>query len=646
MFARVLFVSLVTLPAVSAYAAKPAGGQSLTSMTSTVALKEALKAELRDELRDELKAEIKAELAADSAATGPVEEDGWSEEEWKWEEPSDRRLNFLEFDGYFRFRYDVFTNLDLKTYRKDATTGDASGPYAPGTVPPVPICNTDLGSDADGNLTGCAAGAGESQTIGGANMRLRLEPVLNVLEDAKIKAQIDILDNVVLGSTPEGFPPALGTPFVALSQGQTAPSDGTNALADSIRVKRVWAEIQTSLGELRVGRMPASFGMGLLMNEGRGLDADYGDTVDRIMFATKIGDFHVIPAFDWAASGPTSDLRLVPSGQAFDRDQRDDVDEYVLAIVKQDTQEDIDEKLQNDEFVLNYGTYHALRFQALDAAAYTQSGDPTQGGLTTHLVERDARAWMYSLWVKLLWRKLSVEAEYAGIIGKIGNASLATTYDEALDTRRKIDINQHAAAINAEYKPRDDLTLRLLSVVASGDRAPGFGVTPFSSAVSRPGAWDGSQAPVGDNRISNFRVDPDFVVDMILWRQLVGTVTDALILRPGIQYDVSDSFGASLDLVYSRALMGQSTPSDSIGCRATTTGSTVVYTGCGADRDKNLGLEIDAKLFYDSSAGLHAWLQWGLLIPFGGLDRELDTSSDRINASIAQTLQAMVALSF
>ena len=35
-------------------------------------------------------------------------------------------------------------------------------------------------------------------------MRFRIEPTFNVSEDIRLKAQIDVLDNVVLGSTPDG----------------------------------------------------------------------------------------------------------------------------------------------------------------------------------------------------------------------------------------------------------------------------------------------------------------------------------------------------------------------------------------------------------------------------------------------------------
>lgn len=592
--------------------------------SSTVIDVEAIKAQIREELKEQLKAEIKAELAEEGAATGGVQQDAWAEEEWKWEEPVKPELNFLEFDGYFRLRYDLFKNLDLGTYYRNKDTNIEYGPFAPGVVPPVPACNTDVSTG------GCRESLGDTDSLGGANIRLRLEPVFNVYEDIKIKMQWDILDNLVLGSTPDGFPTNPISPLLAFSQTQISPSDGRNAIFDSIRVKRVWAEVGTPLGQIRFGRMPSHFGMGLLANEGRGVDSDFGDTNDRIMFATKFGDYYIVPAYDWAVSGPTSANRLFPYGQPFDRDQRDDVDQYILAVVKRDNEQQIKEKLENDELVLNYGTYHVLRFQALDAANYNVGSNP-EGGSDRDLkfLERDAQAWVYSFWAKLLWRKLSLEAEAVGIYGTIGNQTLSGGFTTEGDPIR---INQQAAAFNGEYKfLRDALTLSFLVVFATGDPAPGWGVFPLSDTAPRAGVWDGTQA--GNNRVTNFRIDPDFHVDMIFWRQLVGVVTDALIFRPGVQYNLTEGIGGRLDVVYSRAIYAESTPSASIPDQA----------------DKNLGIEIDTKFFYASEDGFNAWLQYGLFVPLGGLDSQVERSDGGdplLSASIAHTIQAMLAITF
>ncbi|MCA9555478.1 MAG: TIGR04551 family protein, partial [Myxococcales bacterium] len=654
--------------ALAAFLAFPAvaGAQSASSTGSVSldALKDVLKEELRQELKDELKAEIKAEMAEEAATAGPVAEDGaWAEEEWKWEEPAKPELNFLEFDGYFRFRYDFFNNLDLGTYYKNTSTDVESGPFAPGFAPPVPLCNTDVGtrpvgspgdSDYQPGSTSCANTAGTGKSLGGANMRLRIEPVFNVYEDVKIKMQIDVLDNMVLGSTPDGFPTNPISPILAFSQSQLTPTAGVNTIwEDSIRVKRAWAEVMTPLGQLRVGRMPSDFGMGLLANQGAGIDSDFGDSNDRIMFATKIGDFYIVPAYDWVLSGPTSAQSLMPYGQAFDRDQRDDVDQYILAIAKRDKPEDVEQKLANDEIVLNFGTYQVGRFQALDAATFYSSGNPDDQATTKELVERDAQAYIYSWWVKFMWRKLTVEAEYAGIIGRIGNSVISGPYGSS---DKALTLNQHAASIDIKYKLfKDAMTLQLLVVAASGDSAPGWGIRPLSSTAAIPGAWDGTQAPEGDTTINNFRIDPNFVVDLIFWRQLVGMITDAVVIRPSLQYNLTEGFGARLDLVYSHALHASSTPSGSFSVLTDDAGQDISLGKASG----NLGLEADVKLFYDSDDGFHAWLQYGLFVPFAGLDREVVVESTsplaeafnasrepiaKLDAGVAHTLQLLLGV--
>lgn len=613
-------------------------------------MKAAMKDELREELKEEIKSELKSELSQEGTAPEPVKGDTFAEEEWKWDEPVKPELNFFEIDGYFRFRYELFKHLDLGTTYVSAPlggNGSVTGPFSPGYPVPTTLCNLDVRdrgmgrpTDADyrAAASSCANKTGPTDTVGGANMRLRIEPVFNVYEDIKIKMQIDVLDNLVLGSTPDSFPGGgkanPQVPLSAFSKGQLPPSDGVNALMDSIRVKRAWAEIGTPLGQLRVGRMPSHFGLGILANEGRGLESNYGNSADRILFATKIGDFYIIPAFDWVATGPTTAARIQPQGQPYNHEHRDDVDQYILAIVRRDKDQEIKEKLENDELVLNYGTYQVGRFQALDSATYYQNGNPDVGGETKpDLIRRNAKAWIYSFWFKLLWRKLSIEAEYAGIRGTIGNTRLTGSFPGEPDVTN-VTLNQHGAALTTEYKLlRDSLTLRLLAVFASGDSAPGWGVRPLSNPGVAPGDWDGSKASLSKPSINNFRFDPDFYVDYIFWRQLVGLVTGAWVFRPGIQYNLTESFGARLDIVYSRAIFPNNTPSASRG----------------PDRSGNLGLEGDLKVFYNSEDGFHAWLVYALFIPFAGLDRQILDENNNLQlrtAGVAQSIQAMLAVTF
>lgn len=618
-----------------------------------------LKAELRDELLDELEEARGQELSPEPAA---ISEDAFAEEGWAFEEPVRPQLNLLELHGYFRFRYDFFADLDLDTYYKRGGANSDSvgqGNFVPGFSPPTSVCNTDVrnrGSGTQGSddyvapADSCFNEEGDSNTMSGANIRFRLEPTLNVYEDIKIRSQIDILDNLVLGSTPDTlYSP---TPVAALSQTQIAPTAGVNTLLrDSIRVKRVWAEVMTPLGELSFGRMPNNVGMGIMANDGSGIDRDYGDTVDRVMFAANIGDFLIAPAFDWAASGATSTNLMTMQGQPFNRDEADDVRQYTLTVSKVDSLETRQRKLANDEAVFDFGTQLMLKTQELESEVVSDSGVADQA-TTTNIVKRDATLFQYSLWGELRVDNFTLQAEYSGIVGTIGNVGATGTYQtvdsDGASTLDEVEINQHGGALRGGLKLLDDkLTIELLLLAASGDGAPGWGVYPLLDQETSNGSWDGNQA--GDGSITNFRFDPDFVVDLIFWRQMVGLVTDALVVRPSLQYDVSNELGGRVDIIYSRSWFAESTPS----------GSFLTESTLDDGPDENLGVEGDVTLFYRDEQGFNALLQYGIFIPMDGMDRlnavEATVDSDgtagqtpvrRFDSQIAHTIQLLLGVTF
>jgi hypothetical protein len=121
-----------------------------------------------------------------------------------------------------------------------------------------------------------AAGMGNcgSKNIGAANTRFRLEPTLNITDLVRVHSQIDVLDNTIMGSTPdslagiEGYnrPFSMGgpgdqpgnSPSPFTSNSQDPPEVGQNGFLSSIRAKRAWAEIDTEFGSIRFGRMPGT----------------------------------------------------------------------------------------------------------------------------------------------------------------------------------------------------------------------------------------------------------------------------------------------------------------------------------------------------------------------------------------------------
>lgn len=596
----------------------------------TPAEREALRQEIKQELsaefeqqlqtaREEMRDEVRAAVTSAGAATE------WDEE---WEEVRPK-LDFLELDGYFRTRMDLFYNFDLNT------GPDAGGFHFFPVDPSKPSANT----------------------VAGANMRLRVDPTFNVSEEIRLRAQMDVFDNLVYGSTNGGgfalLPDGTGVgnqryPYNFQTQNQASPRFGWNSIADSIQVKRAWAEVRTPIGELRFGRQPNNFGMGMLFNDGNCLDCDNGDNVDRIMFATRVANHVIAPAIDFGSEGPTSANPFFdyPNPQPFDRSQRDDSRDYVLTILRRDSDEEMRKmRVAGRDTFINYGLYFAYRTQSWDTPALDVPGpgngnagggapvdgttEPPNGDLW---IPRDAWAVIPDVWFRLIHKSLRVELEFATVQGSLGNRSFQTTAGaaEGPTEDQSIDLAQYGAVLQTELKLIDDkLGLGLEVGYASGDQAPGFGnfpgrQDPTSGQFPRRGDWEGlqfncSQPACSDDAIRNFRFSPDYHVDLILFREILGGVTDATYVKPSVNYDVTEGLGLNLAIIYSQANASGTTP-----------------TG-----DKPLGVEIDASVNYLSDDGFVASLAYGVLFPLSGLDQLRDPTDPARGTIGAETAQAV-----
>jgi uncharacterized protein (TIGR04551 family) len=211
-------------------------------------------------------------------------------------------------------------------------------------------------------------------------------------------------------------------------------------------------------------------------------------------------------------------------------------------------------------------------------------------------VKRDVKLYIGDAWCKFMWRKLRLEIEAVVITGRIGND---TTTGRGLDkTGLDVSILQWGGAFQSEYHLlHDSLRLGLDYGIASGDQRGGLGTRPLQAADRQ---YDNTTpATEGqDLAINNFRFHPDFRVDLILWREVLGQITDAMYFKPWVSYHIVENVGAGLDIIYSRAIYPESTPG----------------------YDYNLGLEFDLHLFYVSDDGFRVSVDYGILVPFDGLD--------------------------
>ncbi len=546
-----------------------------------------------DKAKQDIRNEVRAEIqGAQSAAEflGAVSEGP--------------KLEFVEWHGYFRVRGELFDNLDL------GRPPDASGYF----IFPKPL-----------------QGGG---TLATANMRLRLEPTFNISEHVRIRTQFDILDNYVLGSSVGPLFNQPGSPYPVPFYGSDRVIVANDPTADRPPVipKRVWGEVQTPVGLLSFGRMPSQWGLGILANAGSDIDNDFGDSVDRIQFAlppvpTPLGNLAFVPILDFDGEGPLyADPRYGPGlGQPFDAEQSDDARTYGIKIARIDTGDEIRRKLDTNESSLNYGLYYNYRTERwFYPTWYTQGytttnpNPATPGGPDTTTVlppiHRRAYAHFFDLWARYRKGRMRLEAEGVFIYGQIGDPSTAPppaagTPASPLNPVPPVQIllRQWGGVVQFQYDViPNKLTLGAQFGAASGDGAPGFGNQPYRLATDPttgnlilppPGSFEGPQWGGGDRSIRNFRFNPAYHVDLVLYRQILGTVTDSWYLTPTLRWDIFPGLRFDFAAIYSQAMYASSTPS-------------AQFTP-----HKMLGIELDGKLSYTSGDGFVPWFETGVFQP-------------------------------
>lgn len=561
----------------------------------------------------ELREEMRAQMATQSAAQGWQED--WTDEK--------RKLELLSLDGYFRVRPDLFYKFDL---------GRGLDPAGYSLWPRSPTSDVE-------------------RTNAGVNMRFRLEPTINVTEEVRIRAQIDALDNIIWGSTPDyafsrnGFNGyAYDTnEFSIFGMSQVPPSAGLNSLQDSIRLKRVWAEVGTPIGILRFGRMGSHWGLGMLHNDGNGVDSDFGDTVDRVSFtAEPLPGFFVAPMIDVNLSGISS-VRQQSGGQPVDLSNSDGVISYIITLARRDTPQQRLAKLDAGDLVFNYGLHFTYRTQRNDAVEVLSQPYTTDGqnpiSQTHQYVQRQGNIFMPDLWAKLEQKNWRLEAEAAALLGSIQNRALTYAAGDT-NTPQSLYMYQFGAVMQGEYRLLNgDLEIGADLGFASGDKSPGFGNYPRRSTnTTRPAEsgslYDGPQYSCPntctDNEINNFRFNRDFRVDMILYRELLGGITDSFYIKPRAKYRITHGFEAFAALIYSRAIFAESTPAGAFG-----------------NGDPNLGVEINAGAKYETEDGFFGQVQYGILFPLGGFRKEtVANSGQAIPLDNAQALRAVIGVKF
>ena len=370
-----------------------------------------------------------------------------------------------------------------------------------------------------------------------------------VLDAARRHDGVD--DDGIAGARyPTGYQPAAVNgyaPIGLLTTTQATPTAGVNSWTNSIDVKRVWGEYMTPVGQLRFGRMPGHWGLGMVENSGDGIDSDYETTLDRIMFVSgiKSADLYFGGAWDFVSTGPTSaGPQTVSGGQPYNTCNLCNVNEWAAFVAHRTNPQMQRLALARGDVVFNGGLYAVFRSQYIDVApgATPQTTDFTQTAGT--LEPRQAWTLTPDLWLQVLWQKLRLEAEFATVQGQIGYLSTANT-----NANNPINFQEYGLATQTEYKAIDDkLDLQFGFGWASGD--------PWTTTLTPP---NGTRPELnGSGPISTFAFHPDYRVDLIFYRHILSRVEGTYYFRPSVDYDFvrhadGERLGGGAAVIWSRA---------------------------------------------------------------------------------------------
>jgi len=360
-------------------------------------------------------------------------------------------------------------------------------------------------------------------------------------------------------------------------------------------VKRAWGETATPVGLLAAGRMGNAWGTGMLANGGDCADCDSGDAADRIAFVSPMFGHVAALAYDFSVAGPTALRRDGVRSVALEPTSA--VKSLTFAFMHWSDEATRKRRTAFGRQVFDYGAYVSWRTQARDVpSTYVPFSTPPRMS-ALQVVSRGWTAVAADAWLRHEGKHHRVELEIAHLRASIDDASLLP----GVSLARPVQSAQTGAVLEAQLRTDDDLhAFELVAGYASSDASPLFGGGTTLRIPAADGSVQSVPVPEGD-RLDRFSFHPDYRVDRILFRELVGTLTDAAYLRPHARVRLwgspAGSLEASVFAVASFALSPTSAPGG----------------------DSPLGVELDPGLRYTSSVGFAASLEQATLFPLSGL---------------------------
>jgi uncharacterized protein (TIGR04551 family) len=523
-----------------------------------------------------------------------------------------------------------FTHHGLFRFRPELLLGGDLGQGTSGVPSPLGL---DAGADED------------ASTLAWASVRLRYEPSILIGESVGVHLGLDVLDNLILGSTHEAAGGDVA--FGLHGDGQAPASSGTFGWKDALTVREAYGQwLAFDMVDLRLGRMADHFGLGILRNDGACADCDFGSVVDRVAAAFTLSGFRIEGSWEFSAVGVTTETAFENernAGQPKDLGQDDDVTTYTVKVGRMPVtaQEKAERsKLLDEErgWAFDWAVYTQLTDQPMSSLEQTTTtsvecapsetlgnGQPVLDYDCVRLYPRDAFFWRPGLWFEARHRpafghEVRIAAEASALIGSIAHPQRLFEEDE-LEAK---DFFGFGLAAELEWR-RDTLVYGLELGLATGDDGPFVGVLDGNNVVDPEDDGFATNDDIRKNRTINaFYFHRDYHVDLILFRQVLGAVTNAFYVKPWVSADVLKTddmtFSLRFDLLYALAVEPDGTPGEG----------------------RHWGVEADGRASLAFQSGFSASLALGGFLPLDALQNPLTGAS----ADPAMALRALLGWSF
>ena len=462
-----------------------------------------------------------------------------------------------------------------------------------------------------------------SSVLAWASMRLHYGATIHIGKPWSIHVGLDALDNLVLGSTHVN---AGGDFAEGLWREAQAPlKRGVNSFQDALAVRFAFAQWRIlEIVTLRAGRMPDPVGMGIWRQDGRCPDCDFGTYSDGLRLSGSFAGFRLHVGWEATASGATSELPGVP-GHALNLDLSDDVTTWHLAFGRTDALTEDGPEISEPEVLPEIGQWKvdwrlhaAISEQRNSTSVQSDTGMPADcspiyegpngfKALTNdcwRLFPRGIKSYRPGFWLRAQWRPerssmLRIELEISSLIAEIGNSQQDPKFVALQDGAK--NVHSAGAALEIDYR-HERLSVGLDSGFAMGDDARYLGVYDGQNLVAVGDGNVNDARVLADRTLTSFWFHRDYHVDLILFRQIIGTVTNAIYVKPWISYRLLDTdslrVGARLDVMYARAFEPKGTP------------------GGG----EHWGVESDLKVFMELPHKIGLSVDAGVFVPLDALN--------------------------